>query len=237
MTSFDHFQAKLLQLRIAAIGRKYSQYLEDEDFRDEFKQRTYVQFLRIRDSPLFEKPLEEVDSCSSLNDSEIPTSEDEFMSRTELCIPEENIDKPPSRVRKAFYKELDLYEQNENDNANSRSIKRLMRYLLITQYRGYLIYRRREKAKRRLDLVDNMGHEDPGNKAYKLLELELVDKHLDKPYMYFPGEDCVYGQLRNKRVRAIERKFDRYMEDKKFREEYEERVNEEAKQPIRTFPS
>lgn len=226
-----------MELRVAAIGRKYGQYLEDEDFRDEFKQRTYVQFLRIRDSPLFEKPLEEVDSCSSINDSEIPTSEDEFMSRTEICIPEENIDRPPSRVRTAFYKELDLYEPDENDNSKTKKIKQLMRYLLLTQYRGYLLYRRREKAKKRLDLVNSMGLDDPGCKAYKLRELELIDKHLDKPYMYFPGEDCIYGQLRNKRVRAIERKFDRYLEDRNFRAEYVERVNEEVKQPIRTFPS
>lgn len=223
-----------MELRLDAIQQKYQLYLEDENFRNEFKHKAYVQFLRVRDSPLFEKPLEEVDSASSINDSEIPTSEDEFMSRTELCIPEDNIDRPHSRLREAFYKELDYYEPDENDGENARKIKRLLRYVLLTQYKGYLIHRRHERAKRRMDLVQDTGPLDPGTKANILLELELKDKHLDKPFLYFPGEDCVYTQLRNKRVRAIERKFDRYIEDKTFRAEYEERILQEVKEHIRT---
>lgn len=224
----------MLELRNEAIVRKYEQYIADEAFRDEFKHRTYVQFLRVRDSPLFEKPLEEVDSSSSINDSDIPTSEDEFMSRTEICIPEENIDRPMTRVREAFYREMDSYEPDQTDNQNTMWIKRMLRYCLLTQYKGYLVHRRHEKAKRRLELVQGMGIEDPGIKAYKLLELELKDKHLDKPFLYFPGEDCVYTQLRNKRVRAIERKFDRYIEDKNYRAEYEERIDNEVNERIRT---
>lgn len=226
-------QTKLLDLRTDAIYQKFEKYARDEQFREEYKDRIYVQFLRVRDSPLFEKPLEEVDSFSSINDSEIPTSEDEFMSRTEICIPEENIDRPPSRVRQAFYEELDLYEPNEYDNENTLNIKRLLRYVLLVQYKGYLIHRRQEKAQRRIQLVEDMGCHDVGTKANKLLELELRDKKLDKPYLYFPGEECVYTLLRNKRVRAIERKFDKYMEDKDFRAEYEDRVMNEAKQRIR----
>lgn len=184
---------------------------------------------------MFEKPLEEVDSSSSINDSEIPTSEDEFMSRTELCIPEENYDRPTSRNREALYRELDNYEPDDEDNENTLHIKRLLRWVLLMQYKGYQIHRRHEKAKNRLDLVKSMGVEDPGTIAYKLLELELEDKHLDKPYLYFPGEDCVYTQLRNKRARAIERKFDLYIEDKEFRQEYEERIMRQAKEKVRNL--
>lgn len=225
---------RLLELRLEAIRRKYQQYIEDEDFRNRLKEKTYAEFLRVRDSPMFEKPLDEVDSESSINDSDIPTSEDDFMSQTELCVPEANIDRPHSRVREAFYHEMDLFEPGDKDTNREKQIKRLMRYILLMQYKGYLIHRRHEKAKRRLDIVKSMGATDAGTKAYKLLELELKDKHLDKPFMYFPGEDCVYTELRNKRVRAIERKYDRFIEDRDFRKEYEERINSEVKAHIRT---
>lgn len=223
-----------MELRRESISRKYQQYLKDADFRNKLKEKAYAEFLRVRSSPMFEKPLEEVDSDSSANDSDIPTSEDDFMSKTELCIPEDNIDRPHSRVRQAFYNELDQYEPSDNDTNREKQFKRLLRYVLLMQYKGYLVHRRHEKAKRRLDTVTNMGATDPGTKAYKLLELELKDKHLDKPFMYFPGEDCAYTQLRNKRVRAIERKYDKYIEDKSYRQEYEERINSEVKAHIRT---
>ncbi|XP_037910146.1 probable serine/threonine-protein kinase kinX [Hermetia illucens] len=213
----------LLGKRRRALIRKYERFARDERFRDQVKRNIYTQVLRVQPSPMFDADFTD-DGESSFNDSEVPSSEEQFMSPGEIEVPRA-YEKPVTRRKQELYDLLEQYEPDGlNDDDDMIMEKRARRLEIIQRFKDTQAKNRLEKAQRRLDEVRNMGINDPFILANELKDREIADKKLNRGFYYSPGEPDVFKLLLEKRIRAIMRKCKKYATDKKFREELHSRL-------------